>query len=629
VNLLVRYPVPSIRHFLFPGAFREQQGDPGGVRLHVVIGVTGHRNPSAEELPRMRAEFETVLETVALRTPDSPVTLLSPLAAGCDQFAAEWALAWGETRPLPKTSQSRVRLMVPRPLPREDYLTDFIEPHSRDRYLELESKAWLAFDLPLGTPEPERVLDRDPTTGCVVDIEGRQDRSEHYRRLGRFVAQHSHIMVAFWDGVPPNLLGGTAEIVQFCRTGGTWIERSGGAFRSAPFRERAPLLSEGDPTPTWVVSTPRAGSQSKALQSTTPIPDLQLDFLDDLQRLNRSLRATPKTPGSSRSECRSATFANAPGIQETCELWERLDQVASNQKANFVNRTRVFILLLVIAVGAFEVFSSFDEHRILRYGVVVYVGLLIAAWLWRGFIHRGRAEWLFVCTRSITEVLRIQCAMAMAGIREEVTEWGLAHSESDTRDLRRFTRGVFVPLLAAPSFCHDTAGEGVLGAPRSTSQQLTQIRDIWLKGQADYWEGASAPCGRRANTVRRIRRWEPRINAAILLAAVGMAVWVFLCGQSESQVSKVGCLVVGLSLAIRVGLGMWEDASMDREDLAQFSRMRSVFARALERWPPDLSTVEACTTARSVLRAAGREQFAEACEWYMRHRERLPDVNLG
>lgn len=39
-------------------------------------------------------------------------------------------------------------------------------------------------------------------------------RDLQYRRVGIYVARHSHILLALWDGRDPQLVGGAAEIVR-------------------------------------------------------------------------------------------------------------------------------------------------------------------------------------------------------------------------------------------------------------------------------------------------------------------------------------------------------------------------------------------------------------------------------
>ena len=126
---------------------------------------------------------------------------------------------------------------------------------------------------------------------------------------------------------------------------------------------------------------------------------------------------------------------------------------------------------------------------------------------------------------------------------------------------------------------------------------------------------------------------EPRMHTAVFLLAVSMLLGVAarwaLDWQEASTAFDLGCMVVGVSLALAAGLGMWKEASMDDEDLDQFRRMHAVFSTALDRWPADHETLAGRRQARDLLRAAAKEQFDEACAWHVRHRDRLPEVASG
>ena len=96
-----------------------------------------------------------------------------------------------------------------------------------------------------------------------------------------------------------------------------------------------------------------------------------------------------------------------------------------------------------------------------------------------------------------------------------------------------------------------------------------------------------------------------------------------------SHVNSWGCLLVGVSLAFALGVGAWRRAALDEEDLNQFRRMQEVFRTAIGQMHGDLDHPDATRRRQEILRAAGREQFDEVCDWYARHRDRLPEVANG
>lgn len=183
---------------------RVRQPGPPPLPFALTVGVTGHRLEAIPEADRNRVESRIAealerLETEALAlrdreaamfAPDPPsFTLVSPLAEGADQMAAQAALARGW------------RLQAVLPFDRETYLADFNDEDSRSRFGQLVQAA-----------------------GCVLELPGEpHDRLEAYVMAGRGTVAHCDVLIAVWDGLPPRGRGGTGEIVEFAIQRGTAI----------------------------------------------------------------------------------------------------------------------------------------------------------------------------------------------------------------------------------------------------------------------------------------------------------------------------------------------------------------------------------------------------------------------
>ena len=190
----------------------------------LTVGVTGHRLeaiPAARRAnveERIAAALEQIeVEALALHrretelfAPDRPeFTLVSPLAEGADQMAAEAALARGW------------QLQAVLPFDRATYVADFNDEDSRARFHRLVEAASCMLELP-GDPD---------------------DPLEAYVMAGRGTVAHCDILIAVWDGLPPRGRGGTGEIVELAVHRGT-------AIIHLPVDSRAPseiLWSAFDP----------------------------------------------------------------------------------------------------------------------------------------------------------------------------------------------------------------------------------------------------------------------------------------------------------------------------------------------------------------------------------------------
>ena len=187
-----------------------------------VVAVTGHRffaKPGeVEGLPGYNPEtikntFRNELEQMALQWKkacgkvNAPFLLLTGMADGSDQLAAEVALE------LP--AELNVKVAAVLPMDKELFRLTL---NDKERFDSLLKRVYLTYSLPLPDNSPQyRAKIADVTnhdTDCL--------REKQYNNLGKFLALHSHVLFAFWDGIDmPNLVGGTSTVLHFKLEGNT------------------------------------------------------------------------------------------------------------------------------------------------------------------------------------------------------------------------------------------------------------------------------------------------------------------------------------------------------------------------------------------------------------------------
>ncbi len=168
----------------------------------LTVGITGHRlgglagvrvGPIGDELALALATVER--EATALHRGQAGLfdpapavlTLVSPMAEGADQMAAEAGLARGW------------RLQAILPFARDTYTADFKDDASLARFESLIERA-----------------------DCVLELPGDPDAdADAYMAAGRATVAHCDLLIAIWDGKPPRGRGGTAEIVHLAVAQGT------------------------------------------------------------------------------------------------------------------------------------------------------------------------------------------------------------------------------------------------------------------------------------------------------------------------------------------------------------------------------------------------------------------------
>src|SRR6266511_5181913 len=208
-----------MRHSITPAS------DPGLGPLPLVIGVTGHRDLRGENREALEGRVQEIFTEMRTRYPHTPLILLSPLAEGADRLAARVALKNG------------VRLIVPLPMPQDLYERDFEAPASRAEFNALLQQAESCFALPLnGTAEED------------IRSQG-EARNDRYTFVGAYIAQHSQILVALWDGASADAVGGTAQIVRF--------KLEGVPERYVPPASASHPLDPAESGPVYHIVTPR------------------------------------------------------------------------------------------------------------------------------------------------------------------------------------------------------------------------------------------------------------------------------------------------------------------------------------------------------------------------------------
>ena len=166
---------------------------PPKVRCVLTVGITGHRRLDADAIAPLTRSIETLLKDIAgyantVQAKNADVfddvkprlSLLSGLAVGADQIAADVALAQGW------------RLNAILPMAMAEYVKDF-DDETVTRLHDLMHRATHTW----ATPEPV----------------GPRDHA--YALAGQVTAAQSDLMIAVWDGDDARGPGGTADVVDY------------------------------------------------------------------------------------------------------------------------------------------------------------------------------------------------------------------------------------------------------------------------------------------------------------------------------------------------------------------------------------------------------------------------------
>lgn len=177
------------------------------IPFRIRIGITGHRKLLDDE--NLAKKIREVIETKIIDLIDektkrltessshTPVayTLITALAEGADRLAAKEIL---------KIDGSTIEVVLP--FVKEDYLKDFETSESKADFEELFNKA-----------SRQVILKRQTLLEEFPDGDFLEGKDKAYENVGRYVVQHSDVLIALWNGKKAPSKGGTAEVIEYAK----------------------------------------------------------------------------------------------------------------------------------------------------------------------------------------------------------------------------------------------------------------------------------------------------------------------------------------------------------------------------------------------------------------------------
>ena len=183
-----------------------------------VAAVTGHRSfakpGEVEGIPGFTEEdiketFKSQLRPMAklwrksCGKANAPFVLLTGLADGADQIAAEAAIELVEHEP-----ELNIKVVAVLPMPEHLFINTI---KNKTKYNDLIEK--VSFKIALSLTK-DNIGHESEMWGDSEEAERR--RQDQYAGLGHFLAVHSHVLFAFWDGIPSTQIkGGVADSIKF------------------------------------------------------------------------------------------------------------------------------------------------------------------------------------------------------------------------------------------------------------------------------------------------------------------------------------------------------------------------------------------------------------------------------
>ncbi len=561
----------------------------------LIIGVTSHRNLVTSELDPIRERVREFFMRLKQDFPELPLVVLSALAEGGDQLVAREALEAG------------ARLVAPLPLTPESYLEDFRSDASRREFSKLCARASVV-QLP--------VLARNTPAGVAVPGE---QRDAQYAEAGVYVASHSHILLAIWDGQSSDLLGGTAQIVRYYLEGilpGS-IERRSGV---------RPLVERGDESLLYHIVCSRIDTEDGISAPALPLRSLQTRWFSQS-------RARPASEGmpdefrlvfermvqfntDSKRYCEEVIVADGKhdGPPEIVEgeqietLFAAADRLAIHFQKRVLLAMRGIHVLAALMGIAFVCYSDLPSNLFDQADMIYVFIALFSAGVVLDRVARRR-EWhrKYIDYRALAEGLRVQHYWFRAGVSGAGS---IAFAHDNFMQKQDVELGWIRNVMRA-------AG---VNAPDRIGVEMRVLADV-----VDEWIGAPNLGGqlgyyaRRTESRMRVHNTARVLGISCLWIGIAIAVTLALFQQRlDPDVTTSLIAVMGVLAIVAAARESYSYRKADKELIKQYIFMRNIFNGARSALEGELDI----NGQHEILRALGEAALAEHAEWALTHRER-------
>lgn len=551
----------------------------------LVLAVTGHRDVPADDLAVLSAAVSAQLRKLSAQHPNSPGLLLSGLAEGADRLVARCALEAGWA------------LGVVLPLPQSDYETDFSDERSVADFRELIARAAWCRDI--------------SAAGAV--------RPACYDALGDWLARHSQVLIALWDGGAGKGVGGTADVVKRFREGmpqerfiapdaGPVIHvlarRMGGA--DLP-RGKAPGSVEHLAAQPGGVAA--AGEQARWAAALQRIEQFNRDA-----RLAKAAGLLAGMDGfNSLLACPEGT-SGQPVPSPARALFLVADAMAMQAQRERSRMSRALLALGAAAIVLAQTYSCLFMLPMLLSGAIVLSCIGIA---WYRVSQSRCVEQRYLDYRALAEACKIQYFWDVAEVRECVSDHYLREQRDELEWIRQAIR---TTVLTSPAAAD-------AGAP--LPQRLQWVREAWIEDQRRYFLGDDGQRMGKAALNRQLDKiWSRRTANLVMAGALLMVLTAVFHGffadlSISSHDWALRSLIFGFSLVFgAAGLcKVHQQTSAFAEHAKKYERMGQGLQLARTRLDAALAAGH-CEQAAALIQAFGIEALAENADWLLLHRDR-------
>lgn len=527
----------------------------------LLIAVVGHRDPRPEYIPEIISYFSEYILQLQKQLPSTPLWLMTGLAEGADQLAAQAFLDL--VRSSSQSSANSHKLISVLPKPEHSYLEDFTSTSKKVKYQNLLDQS----DIIL-TPENSSLLRGNqsielPSPDC-------------YARQSAFLIRHCYILIAFHNGVDNHERGGTSQSVAIQR----------GLVHST-FEDVDEVIATREPGSLIEINTPRYKNEFSASVRkpvTFWLENRQVRSIDDLLDI-------PKYIDELNSKIVEFDIELQSWHARPSALWRTLDASANYFKSIYLERTNLLLFL------GFLISLSLADPPWQTLGLL---GLAFAILQYPNLQQKAKQD--FIVYRAITEAITVQEFWCDYNVNVDATDLLRLNLERKMNWIRT--------LLRTIKFVHS---QRLIDDALSAADGATDIF-VWINGQISYLQGA----------IVKFKRYQRIFNLSLSLifvvTIVGATCDYFVPDTFFKWLFEFGIATALIAVGFYELRGYEEMNTRYQKSLRLFIQARTALDQAysLYKETPDNSDSRdlLIRQVRAILEAIGREKIDELNDWF-------------
>jgi hypothetical protein len=565
-------------------------------KIPLVIGVTGHRNLHPDEIPLLKKRIKEVFDFFRSNYPHTPLLLISPLAEGADRLVAQVAV------------EENIRFIAPFPLPESEYRRDFKTEECKEEFNDLLAKATDHFELPV--------------LNDGIEIKNSEARHIQYALVGAYVARHSHILIALWDGKEQDNIGGTYQVLQYRLTG----NMKGLPEKYLPSSNPLDIIDTGKvchikvsraPDPRFPESTKLVDAAKiyiRMPEHKAHKTDINLLLGKELTQIDQFNDEVEKYVAKHQTIEFNPIIKpeQAKNLEKPFQKIKRLYEVASAlciENHRVTDNAMRYIFLLGIAMVTFlEFYAHPPWLNVIENGhptslLIVYLILFFIAFKIFRDANQQAIHLKYLHYRALAEALRIQAFWLLGGLDDSLADFYSRKYREELNWIRSSLRA-----LSLHNWVNKQNAKPI-------------VQDEWIRSQLKYYTEEVEKRHKKLKRIELTARWlfVAGFVMAIILVIISLFFKEFLHHHHALQSSLI--IAIALLPAIGAALDGYAEKMGFEHDIKRYQPMIELYERAnKEIENPDVKHNQ------RLLLELGKAALEENSEWLLLHRDRPLDL---